>query len=271
MVSRDKGTITIHSLTSPASASVIFSHGLGDTAEGWEDAARKWAEHLPHVRFVLPTAPVQPVTWNGGMRMPSWYDIVGLSEKESEECNGIEDSVKNLQKLVDSEAAQVGGINRVVVGGFSQGGALSIFTGLGSIKEKLAGVVVLSGYMPCSNKFMLTDSGRDTPVLHCHGDRDPLIKMSVAEKTKTCVLSQGHKGGYEFKIYLGMAHSANNEEMNDVISFLNNVIPSLHEVVDKNPKDMSVKELKAALGKKGIDSSKFVEKYEMIAALEAQQ
>ena len=80
-------------------------HGLGDSAEGFADVAQMWSRQLPYAKFVLPTAPTQPVTLNGGMPMPSWYDIEGLSERTNENCNGIEESRATVMGILDAEAA----------------------------------------------------------------------------------------------------------------------------------------------------------------------
>ena len=111
---------------------------------------------MPHVKFVLPTAPKQPVTMNMGMSMPSWYDIVGLDERSNENCAGIDTSVKTLQDILKAEHDNHGlPYNRMVLAGFSQGGALSLYTGL-QFTDTLAGVVVLSGYLPQAKQFKIT-------------------------------------------------------------------------------------------------------------------
>ena len=91
----DKSSKTIQFVpTGQHTASVVIIHGLGDTAFGWADPVVSWMGSLPHVKFILPTAPEQPVTLNMGHAMPSWYDIKGLGERSDETCDGIEDSRK---------------------------------------------------------------------------------------------------------------------------------------------------------------------------------
>ena len=85
----------------PHSALVVVMHGLGDTADGFADVAQMWHSMMPYAKFVLPTAPTQPVTMNGGMAMPSWYDIEGLSERTNEKCEGIVASRARIQALLD--------------------------------------------------------------------------------------------------------------------------------------------------------------------------
>jgi lysophospholipase-2 len=166
------GTTTI-SLTpkqeSLQSALVVIAHGLGDSADGLADVAEVFAQQLPYCKFILPTAPVQPVTLNGGMPMNSWYDIVGLDERSNESCHGIEDSRKKLMTILQNEHEQTGlPYRRMVLAGFSQGGALSLYTGLQmpNVEQKLAGVCVMSGYLPHAKQFQITQGLEDCPVWH---------------------------------------------------------------------------------------------------------
>ena len=111
-------------------ALLIIMHGLGDTADGFFDVANMWSRSLPHVKFILPTAPTTPVTMNMGMAMPSWYDIAGLDERTNEVCEGITESRERIRRILEEE--NEGGLpySRMAVSGFSQGGALSLFVGL---------------------------------------------------------------------------------------------------------------------------------------------
>ena len=146
---------------SAQSATVVICHGLGDTADGWIDTAEQLASALPYVKFILPTAPRRKVTMNMGMAMPAWYDSAGLDKRSNERCDGIDDSRARLAKLIDDEMLLTGlPRGRIVLAGFSQGGALSLYTGMqlkgGMPPEPLAGVVLLSGYLPHSSGFAIT-------------------------------------------------------------------------------------------------------------------
>ena len=186
---------------------VVISHGLGDTAEGFADVAEQFASQYPWLKIILPTAPTQKVTMNMGMTMPSWYDIVGLDERSNENCAGIEESQARIEQILQKEHETTGlpysryveferfrgskvkvyekGENvmfqsaydllphncdfisfRMVLAGFSQGGALSLFTGL-QLESSLAGILVMSGYLPAASKLKLKQT--DTPVWHGHG------------------------------------------------------------------------------------------------------
>ena len=168
-VHRHDGTITVSPKDEAAqSALVVISHGLGDSAEGFADVAEMLATQMPYCKFILPTAPVQPVTLNGGMRMNSWYDIIGLDERSNEECKGIEESRARLVNILKTEHEQSGlPYQRMTLAGFSQGGALSLYTGLQlDVEQKLAGVCVLSGYLPHAQQFQVTKGLEDCPVWH---------------------------------------------------------------------------------------------------------
>ena len=112
---------------------MVLCHGLGDSAEGFADVAEQLGAALPHVKFVLPTAPTQPVTMNMGMPMPSWYDITGLDERSNEQCAGIDVSAGRIRGILRAEHAENGlPYSRMLLAGFSQGGALSLFVGMQS-------------------------------------------------------------------------------------------------------------------------------------------
>ena len=186
---------------------------------------RFFVANTPSSQFVLPTAPTQPVTLNGGMPMPSWYDIEGLSERTNENCNGIVESQRTVERIMEGEAAAGLPYSRMVLSGFSQGAALSLFTGLQLPDDKkIAGVLAMSGYLAGSKQFKLSPAGKTTPVLHCHGTADPMVTFSMAQKTET-LLKEGGVENYELKPYAGMQHTVLPEELSDALAFLNKVLP----------------------------------------------
>jgi len=172
------------------------------------------ATKLPYVKFILPTAPTQPVTMNMGMSMPSWYDIVGLDQRSNEKCKGIDQSRSMVTDLLDKEYRRGIPYHRMALAGFSQGGALSLFTGLQLPRDnKLAGILVMSGYLPGAAQFKLTPGLEDVPVMHCHGTMDPLVRISMAEKSKDHVVKSGLKN-YTLKTY-PIQHTVSSAEMMD--------------------------------------------------------
>jgi len=264
-------TITIHPEDGSHSASVVLMHGLGDSSAGWQDVAQQWAGQFPHVKFILPTAATIPVTLNGGMSMPAWYDIVGLSGRANEQCDGIEASVSRITNIIDSEAAAGIPYHRIALAGFSQGGAMSLFTGLQLPAEKKpAGLLVLSGYLPGISKFRLTPGFEDVKVLHCHGSADQVVRFAWAEQTKQHLVGLG-LSHYELKSYSGMPHSATMEEITYAGAFLSSILPydPALAIPRKAPESMTIKELKAAIRHAGLGSRAqgLSEKHELVALL----
>ncbi|XP_017328297.1 acyl-protein thioesterase 1 isoform X3 [Ictalurus punctatus] len=133
-----------------ATAAVIFLHGLGDTGHGWADAMA--AIRTPYVKYICPHAPVMPVTLNMNMAMPSWFDIIGLGPDAVEDETGIKKAAESINALIDQEVKNGIPSHRIVLGGFSQGGALSLYTAL-KTHQKLAGVVALSCWLPLRNSL----------------------------------------------------------------------------------------------------------------------
>lgn len=225
---------------------------------------------MPYIKFILPTAPTQPVTMNMGMSMPSWYDITGLDERANENCKGLEDSVERLRGILQTEHETTGlPYERMVLAGFSQGGGLSLFTGLG-LPRPLAGIAVLSGYLPAAGKFQLTPGLEGTPILHCHGTQDPLVDFSLAHKTKDRIQDRGVRN-YTVRPY-PIGHTVSTEELADVLQFVQGVLPDdpSHKIKLKDPGEMSVKELRAAIRKAGLSHKAvgFCEKAEFVGLLQ---
>jgi lysophospholipase-2 len=252
-----KGLITVSpKKETDQSGLVVICHGLGDSAEGFADVAEHLASQMPHLKFILPTAPTQPVTMNMGMPMPSWYDITGLDERSNENCKGIAESRETVTSILQKEHEATNlPYNRMVVAGFSQGGALSLFTGMQmkDTTQKLAGVVVMSGYLPAASQFKITEGLEDTPILHCHGESDPMVVVGMATKSQEMVTSKGAKS-YELKTYPGLVHSVSMDEIAYVQQFLERVVPASDscKVQLKDPSEMSVKELREAIRKAGL-------------------
>ncbi|KAL5017451.1 hypothetical protein ScPMuIL_007040 [Solemya velum] len=152
------GARTSHEMSSPVvavsqakhTATLIFLHGLGDTGHGWADSFRSLK--LKNIRCVCPNAPYQPVTLNGGMKMPSWFDILGLKPESPEDEDGIKRASDTLKQLIAEEEKSGIPSNRIMVGGFSQGGAVALYTAF-TLGKPLAGVVALSSWMPLYREF----------------------------------------------------------------------------------------------------------------------
>ncbi|KAJ1836403.1 hypothetical protein LPJ63_000327 [Coemansia sp. RSA 2711] len=206
-------------------ASVIFIHGLGDSGYGWEPVAQILSRSLPHVKFVLPHAPEQAVTLNGGFRMPSWYDIRSLDKiAANEDEDGMNASMRKINELVRTEIDAGIPANRIVLGGFSQGGAMALFTGLQS-ELQLAGLAVLSGYLPVRERIMAraTDASKRMPVFHGHGTADEVVLFQYGEMTRDVLKQSGYN--VDFHAYNHMGHASCNDEIRDLQQFLAKCLP----------------------------------------------
>ena len=223
---------------------------------------------MPHVKFILPTAPTQPVTLNMGMSMPSWYDIVGLDERSNENCQGIQESKQRIESILQNEheTTQLP-YNRMLLAGFSQGGALSLFTGL-QLSQTLAGICVMSGYVPAASSLQVTQP--DTPILHCHGTNDMIVPFAMAQKSQALLQAKG-VSHVEFRSF-PIDHTVSPDELKTVLAFVQERLPAddTCKVTLKDPTSMSVKELKAAIRKAGLSqkAAGFMEKQEFVKLLQ---
>ncbi|RKP27603.1 Phospholipase/carboxylesterase/thioesterase [Syncephalis pseudoplumigaleata] len=212
--------------TQKHTATVFFMHGLGDSGAGWAPVTENLAQYMPHVKFVLPNAPARPVTLNFGMSMPAWYDIHSLADMDQEEDDkGVLESLEKITKMIRDEMHHGIPSNRIVVGGFSQGSALALLTGM-TFDYKLAGIIGLSGYLPLRTKIstMMSEANRKTRIFMGHGDSDEVVQYKFATLSAQTL----EKAGYPvtFKAYRGMGHSSSPDELRDMLTFLNEIIPN---------------------------------------------
>ncbi|XP_062345017.1 acyl-protein thioesterase 1 isoform X5 [Cinclus cinclus] len=192
-----------------ATAAVIFLHGLGDTGHGWSEALA--GIKSPHVKYICPHA----------------FDIIGLSPDSQEDEAGIKQAAENVKALIDQEVKNGIPSNRIILGGFSQGGALSLYTAL-TTHQKLAGVIALSCWLPLRASFPQGPSSgvnKDIAVLQCHGDCDPLVPIMFGSLTVEKLKTMINPANVTFKTYSGMMHSSSLEEMMDVKQFIDKHLP----------------------------------------------
>lgn len=225
---------------------------------------------MPHVKFILPTAPSNPVTMNMGMSMPSWYDITGLDERSNENCNGLDRSVTTITTILDNEHMTTGlPYERMILAGFSQGGALSLFTGF-QLPHTIAGIVCMSGYLPAAKQFRIHPGNENIPVLHCHGTQDMVVAYPLAQKSKSKVQESGCTN-YTIQSY-PIAHTVDMKEIADVLKFLKERLPAdeTFKIKLKDVNDMSVKELREAIKKAGLSHKAIglMEKSEFVRLLQ---
>eukprot|EP00897_Mesotaenium_endlicherianum_P008925 jgi/Mesen1/8060/ME000432S07352 len=216
---------------------IVWLHGLGDTGHGWSDVVDMIK--LPNVKWVLPTAPIMPVTVNGGLPCPSWFDIKGLSAESVEDVAGLDAAAKHIASLLQGEHAAGSGSAgsaavKVLLGGFSQGGALALYLmsrkvvgkysdGEDASQVPISAAISLSSWLPNAKGLMaafgsnpvLAEKARELPVLMCHGKDDFLVQYTFGQQSAQALKALGFQK-VEFKSYAGLAHGADPRELNDV-------------------------------------------------------
>ena len=194
--------------------------------KGWSYEMRDIHARYSHIKFVLPTASVKPVTINMGMRCTSWYDIKSLSTLSREDFKGLDESTERITRLIEEEIKSGIDSTRIILGGFSQGGAVSMHVGY-HYAGTLGGVMALSGYLPLTNydqMFEVNEKARATPLLVCHSTGDDVVKFEWRKGSYEALTKAGVKG--ELKSYQGMAHSSCPQEMRDVAAFIATHLPA---------------------------------------------
>ncbi|MFT3761432.1 MAG: dienelactone hydrolase family protein [Pseudoxanthomonas sp.] len=207
---------TVEQETGPSPRwTVLWLHGLG--ADGHDFAPivpelvrREW----PAIRFVFPHAPVRPVTINGGMRMRAWYDITSLDFANRADAGGIAESVAQVEALVARERERGVPAERLLLAGFSQGGAIAL--SLGARREApLAGLIALSTYLPGADALdgFATAASKRQPIFMAHGLGDPVIPLLYAKNSSEALQRAGY--GIDWHSY-PMAHQVCAEEIRDL-------------------------------------------------------
>ena len=202
-----------------AHAAVIWMHGLGADGHDFEPIVPEL--DLPDglsVRFVFPHAPLRPVTINGGAVMRAWYDVAGLGGVRREDEQGVRASQREIEALIEREKKRGLAAGQILLAGFSQGGAMALQTGLRH-PERLAGLVVLSSFLPLANALAaeVSPTNRDVPIFMAHGAHDPMIPLARGRESRDRLLALGY--GVEWHEY-PMPHSVCAEEIADLSAWL---------------------------------------------------
>jgi len=197
--------------------SVLWLHGLGADGHDFEPIVPELRLGIP-VRFVFPHAPVRPVTINGGMAMRAWYDILGFDRRSPEDAAGIRASAAAVTLLIDRELERGMPSDRVVLAGFSQGGAIALHTALREPRA-LAGVLALSTYLPLQSTLAGERSGANAgvPIFMAHGTGDSVLPLSLAEASRRTLEALGY--AVDWHSY-SMAHSVCLEEVGAIGAWL---------------------------------------------------
>ena len=203
--------------------SIIVLHGLGADGNDFVPICDELdLRAVGPVRFVFPHAPIRPVTINGGMAMRAWYDILGADIARREDEAGLRESQRAVQALIERERGRGIEASRIVLMGFSQGGAMTLLSGL-RFGERLAGLVGLSGYLPlaASTEAERSAANQGLPIFMAHGRLDPVIPIARAVDSREALLSLGYD--VEWHEYT-MPHSVCAEEIVDLNQWLVRVL-----------------------------------------------
>jgi len=206
-----------------ATASVIWLHGLGADGHDFEPIVPELGlANDKAVRFIFPHAPVRPITINGGLAMRGWFDILGFDFNSAQDEKGIRESAAMVNHLIDQERSRNIPAERIILAGFSQGGAMALHCGLRH-PETLGGIIALSTFLPLAEKLPqeINSVNQHIPIFMAHGSEDPLLPIQLGEASRD-YLAQ-HQYQVEWHSY-PMPHSVCPEEIVAIGEWLNNLL-----------------------------------------------
>jgi phospholipase/carboxylesterase len=215
-------TTEIETAPNPTAA-IIWMHGLGaDSSDFVPLVPELDLTGCGPIRFVFPDAPVMPVTMNGGYRMRSWYDVIGLGLDRKEDESGLRASQAAIEALIARELERGVRSERIVIAGFSQGCAMALQTGLRH-PQPLAGLLCLSGYLPLRDTIAAERAAANqaVPIFMGHGQADNVVALDRAEKSRDILTALGY--AVQWKTY-PMAHSVCAQEVADISKWLQSVL-----------------------------------------------
>ncbi|KAJ7293803.1 Phospholipase/carboxylesterase/thioesterase [Mycena rebaudengoi] len=201
-------------------ASVIFVHGLGQNTFTWRlMVIEALVPKLPNVQFILPQAPDRLVTFNQARSRPSWFDIATLPPGDDEfDEPAIAESIGVIENLILSEVHRGIDSRRIILGGFSQGAALSLMVALSTLHE-IAGVFSLSGWIPARAREQMITSP-NLPIFWCHGTADIEIPIGVGENAVSFLRTHVREAEVQYRSYPGLEHTINDDEVDDLAAWL---------------------------------------------------
>ncbi|GLQ76154.1 alpha/beta hydrolase [Vibrio penaeicida] len=207
--------------TTKATASVIWLHGLGSNGHDFEAILPelKLPADAP-VRFIFPHSPSIPVTVNGGMVMPAWYDIIEMGAGRKLNSQQLIDSAHQVVELIKQEQERGIASNRIILAGFSQGGAVAYHAAL-SFDQPLAGLLALSTYFPTSDSIEYSEASKSLPVEIMHGTFDPVVFPAMGEEAKTDLEDAGYKPNW--RTY-PMEHQVCMPQIKDISEWLHRIL-----------------------------------------------
>lgn len=225
--------IRIAATVKPVNSAVIFVHGLGDTGAGWSwfpqmiEQSNLIRNHKS-INYVFPNAPHIPITMNGGYVMPGWFDIYELGNPDAKQdtvgfyksCEVLKTLIKEQIELYNVPA------EKIILGGFSQGAAVALAT-VSLLDFKIGGVVALSGFCPVRDSLEQRQNkggvNHETPIFQGHGTLDPVVSYEFGKQTNEFYKKLGFTKA-QFNTYPGVAHSASEDELADVMKFIDGIL-----------------------------------------------
>lgn len=209
-------TIELETAPEPAGA-VIWLHGLGASGHDFEPVVPEL--DLPEgaaIRFIFPHAPELPVTINGGMRMPAWYDIKALDIDRVVDTEQLMESANAVGRLIEREIERGVPAEKIIIAGFSQGGAVAYELGL-SYPKRLAGILALSTYFATAKTVQPSEANQDIPISIYHGTFDPMVPEALGVHSLETLKAMGYDPSYQT---FPMEHSVCLEEIQDIGRFI---------------------------------------------------
>ncbi|KAH3679717.1 hypothetical protein WICMUC_000748 [Wickerhamomyces mucosus] len=222
--------LRIPSKTVKPTATVIFIHGLGDSGHGWKflsDLSHQSSE-FDHISFIFPHAPKIPLTVSNGEIVSGWFDIYQFGGKGNKhDFDGYLKSIEQIKLLINEQISNGIKPERIIIGGFSQGAAITLGT-LTTLDLKLGAFIPLSA--PITQFLQLLKSKQlkfniDTPVFHGQGDSDPIVSIDTGNQAADFFQNTLGYTNYKYKTYKGLGHSANNDEIEEIFKLFRKVLP----------------------------------------------
>lgn len=221
MTSQQSSIVLNHGKDEPTHA-IIWLHGLGASADDFPPIVPELGLSTDRsIRFVFPQAPDRAITINGGMKMPGWYDIKGMSIEDKQDAEGMTESQATVEALIDQQIAMGIPSEHIILAGFSQGGAVTYFTGIRS-KHKLAGLLTMSTYLPFEENTSLERSSENlkTPIFASHGTHDPVVPISLGQSSVEHLTKLGYS--VQWQTY-PMEHQVVMEQIQEIGVWINTV------------------------------------------------
>lgn len=201
---------------------VIWLHGLGATADDFPPIVPELGlDPARPIRFIFPQAPSRPITINGGMTMPGWYDIKGVRIEDKQDSQGMAESRSMIDALLDQLISDGISSTNIILAGFSQGGAVTYFTGVRS-QYRLGGLLALSTYLPFDSDTKSQHSGVNvqTPIFASHGSYDAVVPIALGEQSVSTLRELNYR--VRWQTY-PMEHQVAMEQIKDIGQWINQV------------------------------------------------